>query len=311
MTQRLILRHGDCVEVLKGYEDGSIGAIISDPPYGLKFMGMGWDSLDGRGKSGATEVDRSRSFDRIGGNHNPTSAPDAARTRRIENQKQQRWHDAWLTEVYRVLRPGGVVKAFSGTRTFHRMAAAMAEAGFVGLRVESWNYGSGFPKSMNISKALDKVAGTDAEKQAAVQAYLRESREAKGMSKREVDVAVFGGTTRYGWVEGRGGARANEVYLPTPEEWEVLKGVLDLDDRFDAYIKAAIPSRKDRFRADGGKAIQLGTEEGDWGYQQGGDRWGGERTLTAPATAAAHQWDGWGTALKPSWEPVVVGRKPE
>ena len=269
--QRLILRHGDCVEVLKGYEDGSIGAFVCDPPYHISFMGKKWDA-EGAGIAFSA--------------------------------------DLW-DEVYRVLRPGGVVKAFSGTRTFHRMAAAMADAGFTDLRIESWNYGSGFPKSMNIGKALDKQAGADAEKQAAVQAYLRESREAKGMSKREVDVAVFGGTTRYGWVEGRGGARANEVYLPTPEEWEVLKGVLDLDDRFDAYIKAAIPSRKDRFRADGGKAIQLGTEDGDWGYQQDGDRWGGKRTLTAPATEASQRWEGWGTALKPSWEPVVVGRKPE
>ena len=54
---------------------------------------------------------------------------------------------------------GGVVKAFSGTRTFHRMAAAMAEAGLTDLRIESWNYGSGFPKSMNIGKALDKANG--------------------------------------------------------------------------------------------------------------------------------------------------------
>ena len=299
MTQRLILRHGDCVEVLKGYEDGFIGAVISDPPYDLISVS--------RGGSPRNNVSDPSS---------PWSAGAGAGTARGFMGKA--WDGTGIAfsarlwdEVYRVLRPGGVVKAFSGTRTFHRMVAAMAEAGFVDLRVTSWNYGSGFPKSMNIGKALDKQAGTDAEKQAAVQAYLRESREAKGMSKREVDVAVFGGTTRYGWVEGRGGARANEVYLPTPEEWEVLKGVLDLDDRFDAYIKAAIPSRKDRFRADGGKAIQLGTEEGDWGYQQGGDRWGGERTLTAPATAAAHQWEGWGTALKPSWEPVVVGRKPE
>ncbi len=115
--QRLILRHGDCVDVFKGYEDGSIGAVVSDPPYGLRFMGQAFDDL-GVGAS------------------------------------QRAWHAAWLTEAFRVLRPGGVIKAFNGTRTFHHMASAMAQAGFIDLRVESWNYGSGFPKSLNIGKAL-------------------------------------------------------------------------------------------------------------------------------------------------------------
>jgi DNA modification methylase len=223
MTQRLILRHGDCVEVLKGYEDGSIGAIVSDPPYGLKFMGMGWDSLDGRGKSGATEVDRSRSFDRIGGNHNPTSAPDAARTRRIENQKQQRWHDAWLTEAYRALRPGGIIKAFSGTRTFHRMAAAMAEAGFVDMSVSCWCYGSGFPKSHNVAVYLDKM--------------------------------IEGGKCRS----------------------IVRKGVGNLNGKFGEAFTDFVSQSKNH---------QIKHPE-------------------------ARAWDGWGTALKPSWEPVIVGRKPE
>ena len=232
--QRLILRHGDCVEVLKGYEDGSIGAVVSDPPYGLKFMGMGWDSLDGRGKSGATEVDRSRSFDRIGGNHNPTSAPDAARTRRIENQKQQRWHDAWLTEVYRVLRPGGVIKAFSGTRTYHRMAAAMAEAGFVDLRIESWNYGNGFPKSHNVGKAIDALLLTGAS----------HSTNIKAVNALRPGEGVLAG--------------------PLPNN-----GIMSKDPR------------------------------------------AGSVTNDNPATEAARHWNGWGTALKPAWEPVIVGRKPE
>ena len=117
--QRLILRHGDCVEVFSEYADESIGAVISDPPYHISFMGKTWDA------EGAGIAFSARLWD----------------------------------EAYRVLRPGGVVKAFSGTRTFHRMAAAMAEAGFIDLRIESWNYGSGFPKSMNIGKALDQWEG--------------------------------------------------------------------------------------------------------------------------------------------------------
>lgn len=123
--QRLTLRYGDCVEVLKGYDDGSIGAVISDPPYGLKFMNKDFDDLG-------------------------------------EGASQRKWHEAWLTEAFRVLRPGGVIKAFNGTRTFHHMAYAMQEAGFVDLRVISWSYGSGFPKSTNIGKKLAEYEAAEA-----------------------------------------------------------------------------------------------------------------------------------------------------
>lgn len=194
MTQRLILRHGDCVEVLSGYEGGSVSSIICDPPYGLRFM--------------------NKEFDDLG-----------------EGASQRKWHEAWLEQAYRVLRPGGVIKAFSGTRTFHHMAYAFVQAGFVDLRLESWNYGSGFPKSHNIGKALDKAAGAERE----VVGWNETARIAAGSNQRRHEQ----------------GTRPSEYYQGT------------------------------------GCAI------------------------TAPATEAAHQWSQWGTALKPSWEPVVVGRKPE
>jgi site-specific DNA-methyltransferase (adenine-specific) len=204
MTQRLILRHGDCVEVLKGYEDGSIGAFCSDPPYGLEFMGKKWDRLQGyTADTGFKDFTLPRQRKRnvkcpeCGKwvyDHHPRACVCGG-VRRLQQSRMEAWHLQWLTEAFRVLRPGGVIKAFSGTRTFHRMTAAMQEAGFINLRVESWNYGSGFPKSLNIGKALDKAAGV-------------------------------------------------------------------------------------------------------------------EREVIAPATEASRLWDGWGTALKPSWEPVVVGRKP-
>ena len=69
----------------------------------------------------------------------------------------QAWHEGWLRECLRVLRPGGVIKAFAATRTMHRLAAAMENVGFVldpDDSLEAWCYGSGFPKSLNVSKAL-------------------------------------------------------------------------------------------------------------------------------------------------------------
>ena len=165
MKKTLKIMNGDCVEKMKELEDNSVDAILCDPPYGLKFMNKDFDDLG-------------------------------------EGASQRKWHEAWLTEAFRVLRPGGVIKAFSGTRTFHHMAYAMEEAGFVDLRVVAWSYGSGFPKSMSIGNKL-------------------------------------------------------------------------------AQYEAARSS--DPFWLESNTDVAKGSE----------------------------RWTGWGTALKPAWEPVVVGRKPE
>ena len=128
---RLIL--GDSFQVMAGLEEGSIGSIVTDPPYLIGFMSQDFDIQEGAD---------------------------------IDPAKQQAWHEGWLKEAYRVLQPGGVIKAFSATRTMHRLAAAMRAVGFELLPGESllaWLYGSGFPKSLNISKALEKIEGLDPE----------------------------------------------------------------------------------------------------------------------------------------------------
>ena len=123
-------------------------------------------------------------------------------------------------EALRVLKPGGHLIAFSGSRTYHRMAVAIEDAGFEIRDQIMWVYGSGFPKSHNISKGIDKAAGAERE-------VIGETR--KGAQSES--------TGRYG-------------------------------------------------------------------------AWGDGITPTAPATPAAQQWDGWGTALKPAHEPIVLARKP-
>jgi len=211
---------GDSLEVMKGWPDNCVDAVVTDPPYGLKFMGKRWDDP---GAFVERRPNRDVSFDRIGGNHNPTCSSDGARTRHVENRRQQAWHLAWAREAYRVLKPGGHLLAFGGTRTYHRLACAIEDAGFEIRDQLQWIYGSGFPKSLDVSKAIDKAAGA---------------------------------------------------------ERETL--------RIDASIA----------RKDGRCGQSLGRQQG----QTGG--------VTAPATDAAKQWQGWGTALKPAHEPICLARKP-
>jgi hypothetical protein len=98
----------DCVEAMVGMDEASVDAIVTDPPYGLEFMGKAWDRVP------------------------------------------QEWHVAWAHGALRVLKPGGHLLAFGGTRTHHRLVCAVEDAGFEIRDSLMWLYGSGFPKSHNL-----------------------------------------------------------------------------------------------------------------------------------------------------------------
>ena len=182
------LHHGDCLEVLRSLPDCSVDSVVTDPPYGLSFMGKKWDY-----DVPAVEV----------------------------------WQ-----ECLRVLKPGGHLLAFAGTRTQHRMAVRIEDAGFEIRDMIAWVYGSGFPKSLDVSKAIDKAAG--AERTEVVGRY-----QPPGMDK----------------------------------PWNLTQA----KDERGVGIFASSRNNLD---------------------------------ITAPATDAARQWQGWGTALKPALEPITVARKP-
>lgn len=164
---------GDCLEVMPTLADKSVDLILTDPPYGLKFMGKDWDHG-------------------VPGVH-------------------------FWEQALRVAKPGTHLMAFGGTRTFHRLAVAIEDAGWEIRDTLMWVYGSGFPKSLDVSKAIDKAAGSERE------------------------------------VVGQGSSG-----------------------------KTAIWSKGDM----------------------------GDFSITAPATPEAKEWEGWGTALKPAWEPIILARKP-
>lgn len=179
------LINGDCLAVMPTLAADSLDAIVTDPPYGLSFMGKDWD----HGIPGT----------------------------------------AFWVEALRVAKPGAHLLAFGGSRTFHRLVCAIEDAGWEVRDVLMWVYGSGFPKSLDVSKALDKREGAE--------------REVIGVSS----------------ITGR---------------------------RLSSFAE----ERND-------------SASGFYGEAK-------VNHATAPATDAARQWAGWGTALKPAYEPILLARKP-
>ena len=213
--------HGDCLEELKKLDDCSVDAVITDPPYGLSNTKPAQvaDVL-AAWATGDTEKVPAKRGGFMGKDWDSFVPPPAV----------------WA-ECMRVLKPGGHMAVFAGARTQDLMGLSIRLAGFEIRDTLGWIYGSGFPKSMNVSKAIDKAAGAE--------------REVAGRTKTpfKVDAAAHRGTSLQGSVNG------------------------DFSKQID----------EDGYRY---------TEH------------------TAPATSEAARWDGWGTALKPAIEPIILARKP-
>ena len=139
---------GDCIEVMKALKPNSVHAIVCDPPYGLEFMGKEWDKL-----RNTWQAEKGRY-------HNDTTfIAKGDRIRYQAGKEMQLWHTQWLTEAYRVLKPGGSMLVMGGTRTFHRLACAIEDSGFIVKDTLMWMYGSGFPKAQDLGKMIGKGAG--------------------------------------------------------------------------------------------------------------------------------------------------------
>ena len=210
--------NADCIEHMNTMPPDSVDSIVTDPPYHLTSI------VKRFGKEGSAPAQ---------------FGTDGAYARASRGFMGKEWDGgdiAFRTEVWeaalRVAKPGAYLLAFGGTRTFHRMAVAIEDAGWEIRDTVMWVYGSGFPKSHNVGKGIDKAAGAE----------------------REV---LVGATSA---PNGKLGGYKGERYK---EKRQTPFGVVQ--DQPD---------------------------------------------ITAPATEAARQWDGWGTALKPAWEPIIVARKP-
>ena len=142
---------GDCIEAMKELEDNSIDSCVTDPPYGLEFMGKEWDKLWAK-RDGLIQNLPDR-------NYGTNPYLQAKVNKYVAGNEAQEWHYQWATELYRVMKLGAYILVFGGTRTYHRMACAVEDAGFEIKDMIEWIFGSGFPKSLNISLAIDKKLG--------------------------------------------------------------------------------------------------------------------------------------------------------
>ena len=211
--------------------------------------------------------------------------------------------DTWK-KCYEVLKPGGYLLAFGGSRTFHRIACAIEDAGFEIRDTIMWLYGSGFPKSMDISKQIDKRPNRSYENLNLFGKKLKEQREQKGYSKNDID-KIMGTNTAYAWWEGRNYLGEFKIQLPDKENYEKLKEILELNDDMDFIFEEAereIIGQKEKLESYQYKNNNV--------YQTNGDKEKVIIDITIPSTDLAKQWQGWGTALKPSFEPIIVARKP-
>ena len=231
----------DCLYKLKELDDNSVDSIVTDPPYGLSFMGKKWD------------------YD----------VPSI---------------DIWI-ECLRVLKLGGHLLAFAGSRTYHRMAVRIEDAGFEIRDQIMWIYGSGFPKSHNIGKALDKRGGQNLSW--FIDYVLKVAKE-KNIPKKELDMLFLSKNGKpTGWIWNKKNGEGI-----TLKQYNTIKDFLDLPfDSIEETEREFIGNKKTNLTVM--KNI-------------GKDNITGEIEVTKGNS----KWEGWGTALKPAHEPIVMARKP-
>lgn len=285
---RVLLHPGDCREVLRGLADCSIDSVVTDPPYALVSIGKRF------GKPGSA----------------PTRDGDVY-SRASAGFMGQQWDTGetafaaeFWAEVLRVLKPGGHAVAFSGTRTYHRMACAIEDAGFEVRDQLAWMYGSGFPKSHDVSKAIDKLDAAEERRRRALSftAWVR----SVGLTARVINEAT-------GTVMGSHYVTDKEQPLvATREHLEILRPMLSAD--VPAWVEQLVADREVESANFKARPITGHHDEpaqaSKWRAEYEGGQVAPAGAITEAYTAEAPQWSGWGTALKPAWEPIVLARKP-
>jgi DNA modification methylase len=269
-----IVFNGNNIDLLKNYPDNHFDSIVTDPPYGLGKEPNAEELMKDWIEKGYHEISGSGFMGKEWDSFVP--------------------QPIFWKEVYRVLKPGGHLLAFYGTRTYDWGVMAMRFAGFEVRDCIQWLYGSGFPKSHNISKALDKMPKANSRLLEFAE-LLKDKRNELGLTIAEADDLICNGSTMYNFLEGRNINGVCKIYPPNRDFYEKIiinYKIEGWDDIIENNLQV------------------VGSEEGNFGFQSDGERWTEKREIKEFTTNTAKKWDGWGTALKPANEPIVLARKP-
>lgn len=291
------LYRADCLDILRALPANSVDSVVTDPPYGLGNTSTAqvtetltaWLSGDREYLPGGTGF-MGQAWDAF--------VPPVA---------------VW-DECYRVLKPGGHVLAFAGARTQDLMGLGLRLAGFDLRDSIAWLFSQGFPKSLNVSDAIDKQRD-DKPAALVVTAWLNKQRKAAGVLPSAI-LADFGFNAGSGQV-GHWTALSlgGQPTVPTWEQWERLRAMLGFGTDMDAEVWR-LNGRKGTPGAAWEAREVTGVHDAAAPAQLWMNNHGKPADLTAkerrdiPQSDAAKEWAGWGTALKPGHEPIVMARKP-
>ena len=200
-----------------------------------------------------------------------------------------------------VLKPGGHLLAFGGSRTHHRIAVAIEDAGFEIRDCIMYLFGSGFPKSMNIGLAIDKRGGDNYTEQFAKD--LKKAREDRGLTVKQCDDKYCGGTTNWMWFEGRKDSHKDGIFRSVIPEFSIFEKIVKDFVELEKYRDLIKAADREVIGTKKSLALPISDQLNGWGESR-------DYNITIPSTEKAKQWDGWGTQLKPSYEAIILARKP-
>lgn len=287
---RVILHAGDSRDVLATLPDASIDSVVTDPPYALVSIGKRF------GKEGAAPA--------IAGKTGAYARASAGFMGQQWDTGETAFAVEFWAQVWRVLKPGGHVVAFSGTRTYHRMVCAIEDAGFEIRDQLAWVYGSGFPKSHDVAKGIDKMDAAAERRRRALKftAWVR----SVGLTARSINDAT-------GTVMGSHYVTDKEQPLvATRQHMEMIRPLIPVP--VPDWVERLVDDREvesENFKA----RPVIGQHDeaahaSKWRANYAGGSVPEAGAVTRPFTPEAQAWQGWGTALKPAWEPIVLARKP-
>jgi DNA modification methylase len=258
---------GDSLEVLKTIPSNSVETLVTDPPAGIGLLGLDWDKDKG-------------------GRDNWIN-----------------WLSEIMTECYRILKPGACGFVWAIPRTSHWTGMALENAGFDIKDVVTHMFGSGFPKSVAIDKAIDRSKYTNTDELFKITGWIRARRDELGLTNKILDeiAGVKGGACHWTAKPPNG-----QPHVPTLERWEKLVAVLGpAPEWIEKMIKPAYAIGENwKERKVIGEYLKNAGGIGGVEFKSN------DNSMTVPTNEVSKKWLGWGTALKPASEHWILIQKP-